>query len=66
MDSSITTLKTGLFTIVGYLRLVFTITICFIEIPVVNANSADPDHSAVSNLGLHSLPITIMRVSKLK
>ena len=33
------------------------------------ANSEDPDqmtHSAASNLGLHSLPITLLRVSRLQ
>ena len=35
--------------------------LCFREIPVFNANSADPDqmsYSAVSHLDLHCLPIT--------
>ena len=35
---------------------------CFIEIPVFNANSVDPDQmplSAASDLGLHSLPICL-------
>ena len=35
---------------------------CFIEIPVFNANSLDPDqmpHSAASDLGLHCLPINV-------
>ena len=34
--------------------------LCFIVIPVLNANSIDPDlmpHSATSDLGLHCLPI---------
>ena len=36
---------------------------CFIEIPVFNANSADPDqmsHSAASDLGLHCLPMSLL------
>ena len=40
-----------------------------IEIPVVNANSVDPDqmlHSVVSALGLHCLPITLLGVYQLK
>ena len=35
---------------------------CFIEIPVFNANSADPDQTprpAASDLGLHSLPMPL-------
>ena len=39
----------------------FLLLLCFIEIPVVNANSVDPDqmqHSAISDLSLHCLPIT--------
>ena len=42
---------------------------CFIEIPVINANSVDPDqmlHSAASDVGLHFLPVTLSRVSRLK
>ena len=42
---------------------------CFIDIPVFNANSVDPDqtlHSAASDLGLHCLPITLFRGSRLK
>ena len=38
----------------------------FIEIPVFNANSADPDqmpHSTASDLGLHHLPNTHLGVS---
>ena len=43
-----------------YVWLVFSILLWFIGIPVINANSVDPDqipHSAVSNVGLHCLPI---------
>ena len=35
----------------------------------LSANSGDPDqmpHSAVSDLGLHCLPITLLRVSRLQ
>ena len=35
--------------------------LCFIEIPVFNANNVDPDqmpHSVASDLGLHCLPVT--------
>ena len=34
-----------------------------------NANSVDPDqmlHSAVSDIGLHCFPFTLLRVSRLK
>ena len=37
--------------------------------PVVNANSVDADQtprSATSDLGLHCLPVTFLRVSKTK
>ena len=43
--------------------------LCFIEIPVFNANSVDPDqtpHSAASYRGLHCLPITLLGVSPTK
>ena len=36
---------------------------CFIEIPVFNANSVDPDqmpHSMASDLGLHCLPMSLL------
>ena len=39
------------------------------EVPVFHANSVYPDqmpHSAASNLGLHCLPITLLRGSQLK
>ena len=35
----------------------------FIEVPVVNTNSVDPDqmpHSVASDLGLHCLPVTLL------
>ena len=40
--------------------------LCFIEIPVFNANSVDPDQmlsSAASDMGLHSLPIALLGFS---
>ena len=40
-----------------------------ISSPVVNANSVNPDltqHSRVSDLDLHCLPITVLEVSRLK
>ena len=43
--------------------------LCFIEIPVVNLNSVDPDqmlHSATSDLGLHCLTNALLGISKLK
>ena len=43
--------------------------LCFIEIPVFNVNSVDPDqmpHSVTSDLGLHRLPITLFGVSPTK
>ena len=39
--------------------------LCFTEIPELNAISVDPDQmlcSASSDLGLHSLPITLLGV----
>ena len=36
---------------------------CFIKIPVLNASSVDSDqvpHSAVSDLGLHCLPMSLL------
>ena len=41
----------------------YDIVLCFINILVLNANSVDPDqtpHSAVSDLGQHCLPITLL------
>ena len=41
----------------------------FIQIPVFNAYNVNPDqmsHFAVSDLGLHCLPITVFRVFQLK
>ena len=39
----------------------FLLLPCFIEMPVINANSVDPDQmplSAASDLGLHCLPMS--------
>ena len=47
----------------------FLLVLCLKEIPVVNANSVCPDQtprSAASDQGLHCLPITLLRVSRLK
>ena len=47
----------------------FFLLLCFIEIPVFNANSVDPDqrtYSVASDLGLHCLPFTLLGVSRLK
>ena len=47
----------------------FLLLLCFIEIPVFNANNVDPDqmlHSVASDLGLYCLPGTLMGVSELK
>ena len=57
----------SLFPIAGYL-VAFIITI-FIEVPVFNANSIDPDQmscSVASDLDLHLLPFTLLGVSRLK
>ena len=60
-----TTLSTALFPNSGasgylLLLLLLLLLLCFIEIPVVNSNSVDPDQtprSAASDLGLHCLPV---------
>ena len=60
MDTSTISLWTGLFPIEG-LSCWFLLLLCFIEIPIFNANSVDPDqtlHSAASDLGLHCLPMS--------
>ena len=67
MDSSTTTLWTELFPVSGYL-VSFSYS-CYIEIPMFNANSIDPDQMlqyAASDLGLHWLPIILLWVSRLK
>ena len=61
MVSSTATLWISLFPTAGRLVSFYYYYICFIEIPVINANSVDPDqmpHSAASELGLHCLPNT--------
>ena len=60
MDFSITTLWTSLF-LIGCL--VSFHYYCFIEIPVVDANSVDFDQMphSTSDMGLHCLAITIWR-----
>ena len=80
MDSSTTALWVGLFPIarlvlllnwyiILYSKSTPTWNNCYIEIPVLNANSVDPDQiqlSAPSDPGLHCLPITLLVVSGLK
>ena len=45
----------------------FLLLLCFIEIPVINMNSLDPDQkSHAADLGLHCLPITLLGVFKTK
>ena len=42
---------------------------CFVEIPVFNGNSVDPDqmlHSAASDMGLHCLTITLLGIFQTK
>ena len=57
VDTSTTTVWTCLFPTAGYLiSFYYYNVLCFIEIPVFNANSVDPDqmpHSVTSDLGLH-------------
>ena len=60
VDPSTKTLWTGLFPIAGCLVLLL---LYFIEIPVFNTNNVDLDQtprSVVSDLGLHSLPRTLL------
>ena len=44
--------------------LLLLLLLCFIEIPVFNANNVAPDQTpcsvAASDLGLHCLPITLL------
>ena len=66
MDFSTTTLWAGLFPIAGVWEVLLSLS--FVKIPVVNANSTDPDQmslSATSYQGLHCLLITILGVSRL-
>ena len=54
MDSSTSTLWAGPFSTEGLSG--YFLFVCFIEFPVFDANSVDPDqtpHSAASDLGLH-------------
>ena len=47
----------------------FVLLLCFIAIPVVNANSVDSDQtlrSAASGLGLHCLPMSHLLDARLK
>ena len=47
----------------------FLLLPCFIEMPLVNANSIDPDQtprSAASDLGLHCLPMSHLRDARHK
>ena len=47
----------------------FLILLCFIEIPVFNANSVDPDQtprSAASDQGLHCLPMFLLLDARFK
>ena len=70
LDSSTTTLITSLFLTAGCLiSFYYYNVLCFIEIPVVNANSADPDqmpHFVASDLGPNYLSIALFGVSRLK
>ena len=72
VDSSTTTLWTGLFPKAGYLVCIFyyhydvIYLFFFFEILAFNANSVDPDqmlHSAASDLGLQCLLITLFWLS---
>ena len=48
---------------------VIFLSACFIDIPVLNANSVDPDqtpHCAASDLGIHCLPISNLWDVRLK
>ena len=68
MDSSIIALWTSVFQMAGCLVSFFYYH-CLIDILVCNANRVEPDqmlHSAASDLGLHCLPITLSRLSRLK
>ena len=67
MDSSTLTLKTGPFPVKGVSGKF--ILPWFTEIPVLNANSVDPDQtprSVASDLGLHCFPVSILWDARLK
>ena len=52
----------------GYL-VSFLLLPCFMEIPIINANSVEPDqmpHSAASDLGLHCLPVSHLWDARVK
>ena len=69
VGSSTTTLWTSLFPKTWYLVTFFLLLLCFIEIPVFNANSVDPDltlYSAMAHLGVQWLLITLLLSSWLK
>ena len=56
---------------ISYIRSVKLVLLlsCFVEITKFNANSVDPDqtpHSAVSDLGLHYLPMSFLWDTRLK
>ena len=57
----------GLFSIVGCpVSLLLLLLLCIIDITTFSANSVDPEQtppSAVSDLGLHCLPIILLEVS---
>ena len=62
MDSSTFILRSGPFPIQGVSDQ-FLLLPSFIEIPVLNVNSEDPDQtprSAASDLGLHCLPVSLL------
>ena len=68
MNSSAITLWTGLFPIAG-VWLDFIMLLCFIKVPLINANSVDPDqmlHFGASDLGWLCLPVTLLGVSQQK
>ena len=58
VDSSTTTLWSGLFPIAGCL--VSFITLCVMKIPIINANNVEPDQMQQSS------PVTLLGVSRLK
>ena len=63
MDSSTTTVWTGLYPIAGCLVGNYYYYFFKIEIPVFNAYSVNPDqtpHSAASDLGLLCLPMSLL------
>ena len=59
MDSATSTIRTGPFPIEG-VKARLLLLLCFMEIPILNANSVDPDQTpryVASELGLHCLPL---------